>query len=132
MLNDKAGVLHEEHAAEVDTQIGHLANQEDREVLKLQAIRDRPWAFVWCLYAVWTTLLVSFENQASGNVLGIPEFRKDFGGYYEGSYVLSAKWQSAFSGAPLASALVGALFSGQIADMIGRKGLIMSALVCDD
>ena len=92
---------HEERLAE--DQLGHLANHEDHQLSKLQAIKQNPWAFGWCLYAVWTVLLVSYENQASGNILAIPEFRKDFGSAYDGSYVLSAKWQSAFSGAPVAS-----------------------------
>jgi MFS transporter, SP family, general alpha glucoside:H+ symporter len=83
--------------------IGHLANQEDHETSRIQAIRSNPWAFAWCLFAVWTTLLVSFENQASGIIIGIPQFRKDFGTYYNGNYVLPAKWQSAFSGAPVAA-----------------------------
>lgn len=86
-----------------EEQLAHLANQEDHETSKLQAIKKNPKAFAWCLFAVWTVLLVSFENQASGNILGIPEFRKDFGSLYEGNYVLSTKWQSAFSGAPVAS-----------------------------
>lgn len=95
------GTDHQENAA--DEQLGHLANQEDHELSKIQAIKKHPWAFGWCLFAVWTILLVSFENQASGNILSIPQFRKDFGSYYNGDYVLSAKWQSAFSGAPIAS-----------------------------
>jgi MFS transporter, SP family, general alpha glucoside:H+ symporter len=84
-------------------ELGHLASAEDHKTGKWQAIRQNPWAFAWCMFAVWTVLLVSFENQASGNILGIPEFRKDFGSYYDGNWVLSAKWQSAFSGAPIAS-----------------------------
>lgn len=43
--------------------------------------------------------------------------------------MLDAKWQSAFAGAPVASAVVGALCSGQIADAIGRKLTILIALV---
>jgi hypothetical protein len=86
-----------------DEQLGHLANAEDHDSNKWQAIRCNPWAFAWCLYAVWTILLVSFENQASGNILGIPQFREDFGSFYKNNWVLSAKWQSAFSGAPIAS-----------------------------
>jgi hypothetical protein len=93
---------HDETSTQVE-ELAHLANAEDHADAKLQAIRRNPWAFAWCLYAVWTVLLVSFENQASGNILGIPEFRKDFGSYYDGNWVLSAKWQSAFSGAPIAS-----------------------------
>lgn len=88
---------------ETNTELAHLANQEDHQAGKIQSIKNNPKAFAWCMYAVWTVLLVSFENQASGNILGIPEFRKDFGFYYKGDYVLSTKWQSAFSGAPLAS-----------------------------
>ncbi|ODQ68875.1 hypothetical protein LIPSTDRAFT_121036 [Lipomyces starkeyi NRRL Y-11557] len=117
-----------DHEEQIEVQIGRLANQEDREVSKWEAIKQNPWNFVWCIYAVWTVLLVSFENQASGNILGIPEFRKDFGSYYDGNWVLDSRWQSAFSGAPTASSVVGALGSGQIADWIGRKKLVMISL----
>jgi MFS transporter, SP family, general alpha glucoside:H+ symporter len=98
-------VINDEETQEIglDAQIGHLTNQEDHDTTRWEAIKSNPWAFGWCLFAVWTTLLVSFENQASGIVIGIPQFRKDFGTYYEGNYVLPAKWQSAFSGAPVAA-----------------------------
>ncbi len=48
-------------------------------------------------------MLTSFDNQASGTVIGIPQFRKDFGTPFGGDYVLPAKWQSAYNGAPVAS-----------------------------
>ena len=99
---EKQDALHQEELP-VDAHLGHLANQEDHEISKWQAIKQNPKAFCWCLFAVWTVLLVSYENQASGNVLGIPQFRKDFGSYYDGSWVLSSAWQSAFSGGPVAT-----------------------------
>lgn len=94
--------------AEETTQLGHLANQEDHEVGKLASFRKYPWACAWAIYCVWVVLLVSFENQAAGNVIGIPEFRKDFGHEFTAadgtvSYVIDAQWQSAFQGAPVAS-----------------------------
>lgn len=70
---------------------------------KLQAIKQNSWAFAWCIFDIWLTLLVSFENQASGIVIRIPQFRKDFGYLANGSYVLPAKQQAAFSGGPVAS-----------------------------
>jgi SP family general alpha glucoside:H+ symporter-like MFS transporter len=90
------------------SQLGHLANQEDHEIGKLASFRKYPWACAWCIYMVWVVLLVSFENQAAGNVIGIPEFRKDFGHPFTAadgtvSYVVPAQWQSAFQGAPVAS-----------------------------
>ena len=84
-------------------QLGHLANQEDHETGVLQSLRKYPWACAWCVYACWSIILLSFEGQAAGAVLGIPEFRKDFGSEYDGNYVLPAQWQSAFNAATVAS-----------------------------
>ncbi|KAK9235051.1 general substrate transporter [Lipomyces kononenkoae] len=123
---EKEGTDHVEAA--VQEQLAHLANTEDHENGKLQAIKRNPWAFAWCLYAVWVTLLVSFENQAGNIVLSIPGFRKDFGYFFEGNYVLYAKWQSAFSGGPAASQVIGALFSGQVSDWLGRRNTLIVAL----
>lgn len=85
------------------SQLGHLANQEDHEVGKLASFRRYPWAYFWSIYSVWIVLLVSFENQATGSVIGIPELRRDFGRAITAadgnvSYVIDAKWQSAFPG----------------------------------
>jgi len=98
MGTDKADIeLHEEYATREHGQetLADLANQEEHEYTTWQAIKKNPKPFIWCMFCVWITLLVSFENQASGyeadrshyvhnmpnisscsNVLGIPEFRK--------------------------------------------------------
>jgi SP family general alpha glucoside:H+ symporter-like MFS transporter len=86
-----------------DERLGVLANQEDRETGRIASVLKYPWACAWCVYATWCIVLVSFDIQAGGSVLGIPEFRKDFGYAFDGSYVLDAKWQSAFNAAPIAS-----------------------------
>jgi SP family general alpha glucoside:H+ symporter-like MFS transporter len=90
------------------SELGRLANHNDHEEGKLASFVKYPWACAWCIFMVWVILLVSFENQASGNIIGIPEFRKDFGHEFvdkDGvrTYVIDAKWQSAFQGAPVAS-----------------------------
>ncbi|RDL36806.1 General substrate transporter [Venustampulla echinocandica] len=117
------------HQEEVEVQVAVQVNKEDHEMSKWQVIRRYPQPFFWSVYAIWTILLVSFDNQASGIVFGIPQFRKDFGYYYDGNYVLDAKWQSAFSGAPLASNLVSSLIAGQVSDKIGRRYTIVIALI---
>jgi hypothetical protein len=99
----KANAEHLDNLQTDNHDLANLANQEDHDLTKIGAIKKYPLAFVWSLYAIWCTLLVSFENQAAGNVVGIPEFRKDFGHEYAGNYVLDANWQSAFQGAPVAS-----------------------------
>lgn len=89
---------------ETDTRaiIGDKTDPNNRADGRIETIRKNPWAFAWCLFTVWTILLAVFEDNASGAILGIPQFRKDFGYYYEGNYVLAASWQSAFQGGPLA------------------------------
>lgn len=106
-------------------ELAQIAVLEEHEVGKLASFRKYPLACAWCLYASACALLVSVENQAAGSVIGIPEFRKDFGSKFGDEYVLSAGWQAAFSGAPIASAIVGSLLGGQIADLIGRKRVLM-------
>ncbi|KAH8655328.1 general substrate transporter [Xylariales sp. PMI_506] len=120
--------MHEELDEASKRQLAHLGNQEEHELGKIQSFKRYPLACAWSLFAVWTVLLVSFENQASGSILSIPKFRQDFGYLYGSSYVLHANWQSAFTGAPLASAIVGCLGSGFVADYFGRKPVLIAAL----
>ncbi|GKT51167.1 maltose permease MAL31 [Colletotrichum spaethianum] len=127
-VEKKDNATHLEHPQEAQAQLATLGNQEEHEVGKIESFRKYPKASFWCIYAVWCVLVLSFENQAGGSILSIPEFRKDFGHLYEGDYVLDAKWQSAFNGAPVASAVAGALGSGNLADWLGRKKVIAIAL----
>ncbi|RDW63252.1 hypothetical protein BP6252_10797 [Coleophoma cylindrospora] len=106
-----------------------LADAEEHKASIVQAIKENKQAVLWCIFAIWTSLLVSFDANASGNALGIVEFRKDFGSYYQGGWVLAAQWQSLFWAGPSASSVVSALFCGQISDYIGRKWTIVIALV---
>jgi hypothetical protein len=69
----------------------------------LGAVRKYPGAVLWCSYMLWWVLANNFGKTAGQSVLGIPQFRKDFGTAYEGDYVLSASWQSALYGAPQAA-----------------------------
>lgn len=84
-------------------QVSNTTSTEDHQETALQAIRNQPRVFFWCVYAIFVLVLTSFDNQAGSIALGIPEFRKDFGFSYKGDYVLPAQWQSAYSGAPVAS-----------------------------
>lgn len=94
-----------------DAQLGHLADQEDHETGIWNSFVKYPWASAWCIYACWCIILVSFDLQAAGSVIGIPQFRKDFGFKFGDDYVIPAEWQSAFSGAPVATYVFSSLLS---------------------
>lgn len=109
-----------EHSSHTET-IGHLKNQEQHEETVREALTQHPKTMIWLVFAIFVLVISSFDNQAGGIVLGIPQFRKDFGYAFEGNYVLPAKWQSAYSGGPTVSTVIGSIGSGYISDKIGRK-----------
>ncbi|KAG8631944.1 hypothetical protein KVT40_001084 [Elsinoe batatas] len=112
--------------------VNHVAadatDHEEHTHTFFQAFSRTKMACAWCFYACWTIILVAFDNQAAGAVLGIPQFRKDFGYEFNGDYVIAAGWQSAFNGAPIASGVFAALFAGEIADRIGRHSSSIAPL----
>lgn len=114
---------------EVGKEPGLAASYEEHRAGRLETIRRQPQLVAWCLFAIFTTLLVSFENQAVGTVLSIPRFRQDFGHYYDGSYVLYTKWQSAYYGAPLAATIISSLSASWVSDRVGRKPLLIGAIL---
>ncbi|KIV83335.1 hypothetical protein PV11_05369 [Exophiala sideris] len=93
----------------------------------LSAMRKHLPAVMWCIYMLWCVLANNYAKTAGQSVLGIPQFRKDFGSAFDGNYVLSTAWQSAYYGAPQAAAVMGALSTAWIADKMGRRiGLAMT------
>jgi hypothetical protein len=79
------------------------ADQEEHDLGILHSLRQYPLASAWCVYACWTIILISFDVQAAGAIVGIPQFRKDFGEPFGDDYVLPAYWQSLFNAAPVAA-----------------------------
>lgn len=118
------------------TALGLSGSESDEETspqqangTALEALRKQPQAVFACLAALFTSLMVSFEAQASSTVIAIPEFRKDFGYAYDGNYVLYAAWQGAFSGGQFASCFIGTFLATYIGERIGRKYTLIGAIL---
>lgn len=71
----KSTKIDSQYLEHIDEQAGRIANQEDHEITAIQALRKNPRTVLWCSYAIWLLVLNSFENQAGGSALGIPQFR---------------------------------------------------------
>lgn len=82
---------------------GYAKQQKDHEQTKWQVAKSNPLSVIWCLYGVFALITSSFDQNAALVVLGIPEFRKDFGYEFQGTYVIDPTWQAIFGGAPLAA-----------------------------
>ncbi|CUM55900.1 uncharacterized protein AC631_05200 [Debaryomyces fabryi] len=95
---------------------------------RFEAIKAYPRTCVYILILLWVMILVGYENQAGGMVVSIPTFRRDFGYYFEGDYVLDGKWQSAISGGPSGAIVIGGFIGSYMADSIGRKLTLLIAV----
>lgn len=101
----------------------------EHKYTRWEAIKLYPRAAFLIFVICWNSITCSYCNQASGNVISIPTFRKDFGHAYESQYVLDGKWQSAISGGPLAGMVLGCFLAGSLADTFGRRLLMWIAMV---
>lgn len=107
--------------ARVDEEKSHFQS-------KRECIKRYPKTVGWSLVMMWIMIVVGFDNQAGGAVLSVPQFRKNFGIYYDDEYILTARWQSAIQGGPTAVTVTGLLSGSFLADIFGKRIIITLGL----
>lgn len=113
---------------ELQTQ-AHLADYLDKQTSKWTSIKSHPYAVFCVISMVWVLILTSFESQAGSVVISIGEFRKDFGYFIDGQWVLHSADQSMLSGIPLALQIIGQCTGSWLADRFGKKWVIYAAIL---
>lgn len=96
-----------------------------RDLSWQEALKEGKWPLAWCKSpeepCCWTSLLNpwpalgmymfficitwGFDGLAGNAVVSIAEFRKDYGTFYEGEYIIDANWQLGFQAATLFGSL---------------------------
>ncbi|CAK7205136.1 hypothetical protein SEUCBS139899_007901 [Sporothrix eucalyptigena] len=96
---------------------------DDREVAQgwASAFWNNPKAIAWSCYMLFTVVSWGYDGLCSGIVISLPQFREDYGTYYEGEYVIPAKWQLAFTAASLIGLIIGGVPATIIAKKWGRR-----------
>ncbi len=75
------------------------------------------WSFLFSLGVI----MAGFDPQIISTLVAIPRFQRDFGNPFEGSYLIPAKWQSAFNlGVPVGQVL-GSFGAGYPLERFGRR-----------
>ncbi|KAL3299033.1 Major facilitator superfamily domain general substrate transporter [Colletotrichum asianum] len=107
----------------------HQATAHQGHELKIRdALRRHKQAAFWAAWFVIPNAVIGYDATTLGNLVGIPQFRRDFG--YEspprsGSFTLSASWTAAFPCAHIIGFCLGPLWAGWCADRFGpRKTLL--------
>ncbi|KAH6670278.1 general substrate transporter [Plectosphaerella plurivora] len=110
--------------------LGRAIQQQEHNRTWAQTLRKDPRLLFWIGVMLWTLIVRGFEAGASGTVLSIPHFRKQFGAPMPGSsgrYFIATTWQSALSGGPSGMAIVGAVLASFLSDRYGIKPIVLFA-----
>jgi len=92
-----------------------------------QTFRRDPKLLFWIFVMIWTLITRGFENQSSGSVISIPDFKERFGvADAEGQYFVETTWQSALNGGANGAAIVGAFLASYTADIFGVKPVVLA------
>ncbi|KAJ5806400.1 general substrate transporter [Penicillium pulvis] len=107
---------------------GRAIQQQEHNRSYWETLRKDPRLLFWIGVMLWTLIVRGFENQSSGSVISITEFKRRFGKIdKDGSYFISTDWQSALSGGSNAAAIVGAWGGSYFADHFGTKPVLLFA-----
>lgn len=74
--------------------------------------------------------MTGYDGLASGIILALPQFRRDYGREYKGDYVVPAEWQLGFTGASLIGLILGGICSGWMIAKSGRRFAMLVAFGC--
>ncbi|KAI9652990.1 MAG: hypothetical protein M1821_007743 [Bathelium mastoideum] len=106
---------------EIDVIAAAESTQTEHDLDFKTAIKLYPKAVGWSFFFSLGVIMLSFDPQLLGNLYATPAFQKAFGYEFNGSYIISAPWQTALSmGNPIGQ-VFGALFAGLPMEWYGRK-----------
>lgn len=106
---------------------GRAIQQQEHNRGYLETIRKDPRLLFWIGVMLWTLIVRGFENQSSGSVISIPDFKKRFGTLQDGQYFIDTRWQSALSGGSNAAAILGSWAASYMADKFGAKPVVLAS-----
>jgi MFS family permease len=93
----------------------------EHELKFWDAVRQYPTAVFWAMFFCIAVIMAGFDAQLVTSFYALPAFQQKFGYNYEGSYIISAPWQTGLGmGNPIGQVL-GALACGWPLERFGRK-----------
>ena len=93
----------------------------EHELKFWDAVRQYPAAVFWAMFFCIAVIMAGFDAQLVTSFYALPAFQQRFGYEFEGSYIISAPWQTGLGmGNPIGQVL-GALGCGWPLERFGRK-----------
>ena len=105
------------------------ASDAEHKMGLFSAIRLYGKAVRWSIFLSTAIIMEGFDGVFLGSLFAYPPFQKKFGDLQpDGSYQLTAAWQSALSNGALVGEILGLFLNGIIADRIGYRYTMMGSL----
>ncbi|KAF2107392.1 general substrate transporter [Lophiotrema nucula] len=106
---------------EVPTNASVVACSNEDEMSLRKAVRQYS-KFVGYAFAITTVVLLwGYDSVIVGSITAIPAFQKDFGEWYEDSWIIPSIWLSLWSAMGPVGQAFGAVTGGFLQDRIGRR-----------
>lgn len=105
----------------------HTKNEASMTLL--EGLRTYPEAVAWSVLLSTCVIMEGFDIVLINSLLALPAFQQNFGERLpNGSYQISAAWQSGLSNGALVGEILGLLFVGIIVEKLGYKKTMIIAL----
>lgn len=105
------------------------ATKNEHKMTLMQGLRTYPKAVAWSMLLSLALVMEGFDLILLNNLFAYDEFNKRFGTEQpDGTYQVSAAWQSGLSNGALVGEILGLFWTGIIAERFGYRKTIMGAL----
>jgi SP family general alpha glucoside:H+ symporter-like MFS transporter len=105
------------------------ATDAERSMTLLEGLKTYPAAVGWSVLLSCAIIMEGFDIVLIANLLAVPAFQKRFGYQLpDGSYQITAAWQSGLTNGANVGEILGLMLSGIIADRIGYRKTMIGAL----
>ncbi len=106
-------------------------NEHSEKVMSLkEGLKTFPKAAAWSFVLSSSIIMEGYDTNLLNSFYAFPAFNKKYGEYYEhlGEWQIPAKWQTSLSMAVNVGEIVGLFAAGIIADRVGYRKTLISAL----
>lgn len=105
------------------------SEQEDKMTL-MQGIRLYPKAIAWSVLISTCICMEGFDLCLLGNFFAFPQFNRKFGALApDGTYQISAPWQSGLANAANCGEIIGLFINGIVSERFGYKRTVLVCLI---